>query len=171
MSNGPFVPTERKEGGEDGEPQPPKITSLRLGGKLAEVVPKPTVATRLDAAQTQNGRVLKSPLESPPLTPGGDRKLGLGCAVRRDLTFPLPPAPCRALGTPRARGTGSPAAATPPRPRRQSEESVGATTLSHRELRPLRSAGGGPRETPSARPPLPRAPNLLLERISPGSSC
>lgn len=108
---------ERKEGREDGEQPPPKITSLRQRGNELKRSRSQTVATRLDPAQTQNGRVLTSPLESPPLTPGGDRKLDLGRRGPPGPDLPAAPRPpCRELGTPRARGMDSPVAATPPQP-------------------------------------------------------
>jgi hypothetical protein len=54
--------------------------------KLAEVNPKPTVATRLDPAQTPKWQ---SAHESPPLTARGDRKLGPGGVVCSDPTVPI----------------------------------------------------------------------------------
>lgn len=80
--------------------------------KLAEVVPKPTVQTRLDPAQTPKWQ---SPHESsgvPATHTRGDRKRGLGGVVCPDLTFPRPAPPPRTWH-PRRRDPPPAAARTP----------------------------------------------------------
>lgn len=153
----------------------PRKSLPRARVKLAEVVPKPTVATRLDPAQTPKWQSAHESSRVPPLTPGGDRKLVLGGVVGADLTFPAARPPPAAHLAP----LGRPGPTTPPRPGR----TVAGFGQGPRDRarRPCalaaRSAGGRPRDTPPApasaraRPPLPRPPNLLLGRISPGSSC
>lgn len=133
-----------------GEPQPPKITSSRRGANLAEVVPKPTVPTRLDPAQapTWQSCVLPGPPGPSPLTPGVGRKRGLGGGVAG--TRPARgPRPCCALG---ARAPGPTA---PPRPERGpgkgSARSRGATASSGRRGPSLR-----------ARPPPPTTPQTYF---------
>lgn len=151
MSNGPFVPAEGKEGeGEDGEPQTPK--SLPRGAvKLAERSRSQPFQLGWTRIKPQNGRVLKSPLEPPPLTPGGDRKRGLGGVVSWALTFPLPP-PSAHL---------APSAPGPTVPQRPGRPVPAKGRCGHAEppcAPAVPGRWGASLGAPSAGPPLPPAP-------------
>lgn len=165
---------ERKEGREDGEPQPPKITSLSRG----EISRSGPEANRCASAGSRSNPKMAESSTSPfgsrhshPEVTGnsGGRRGPRGPDLPRG-----PPAPCRALGSARAPGPTA-----EPRPLLRDRVGltpgpgrVGAIAPGDCALRPLQSAGRGssPGASPRAPPPLPRPPNLLLGRIFPGSS-
>lgn len=165
MSNGSFVPAERKEGGENGEPQHPKITSSRRGEisrSSPEANSSDSAGSRSNPKMAESSRVLSRPRHSHREVTGNAVSAAWSAGTR--LSRCPPPLP--RTWHPWRRD---------PRPRRDrdapSQEGVGAVTLSDGELRPLPGAGGSSPGAPSARPLLPQAPNLLLGRISLGSSC
>lgn len=98
MSNGPFVPAQRRERREErtGNHKPPENRFLRQGDE-PKWSPKPTAATRPEGAQTPNARVLTSPQESPQVT---------GNPARAAATLPQRPQPPQRAGLGGRPGSG-----------------------------------------------------------------
>lgn len=140
MSNGPFVPAQRR-GGTRGPGTTTPRKPLPETGRRAQVVPE---ANRGDSAGRRSDPKRPSPQESPGV-PTGDRKPG-----PRGHDPPAAPAAPAAGHTRGARGgEGGPAAATARPPGRGSRERAGTATTSRRGER-----GRRPWEPP-ARPAPP----------------